>query len=477
MLIKKIGGNWHKIDVWGRFIVGYKSGGMVIIDKDLQREEAYIPFYHFSDFRIEGDCLYIRDRKEDVFCIHLSAWVEDKRVPEIRKVNDYSWDSEEVDGLKGFEHLTKNARAVDVGQDLLVVAYEQQGIDFYRKDTFEKIHHFDFSGYSFVDDIALDGDQLYIADVFGLRVLDITDIKNPVLDDGLTLSKGWAKDIALYRQYVLVADVLGIKIYDKNRDFGFVGKVESNKNRIAKVVVSDNLAFLSCEARGLKIVDLSNIGGPGFVSGVMLPKGVWDCAVYRNHVYLAAYTEGLIKVDFSEIKNLKQEESVADGGEIIGVWVDEQGVFAACSYDGFKIFDHDLNLKAVVEGLEDRCWTVLTHGEQLFVASGKGGIYIYEVTDLEKPVLINRVQTFEARDMVIKDDCLYVANGQRGVLVWDISDIRNIREMGNIPSSAFTRGIMVDEEYVYKADGDGGLEIYKKNMEGEEVNDNIGQGS
>jgi hypothetical protein len=30
MLIKKIGGNWHRVETWNDFIIGYKSGGIVM---------------------------------------------------------------------------------------------------------------------------------------------------------------------------------------------------------------------------------------------------------------------------------------------------------------------------------------------------------------------------------------------------------------------------------------------------------------
>ncbi|NIM13708.1 MAG: hypothetical protein GTO45_16665, partial [Candidatus Aminicenantes bacterium] len=296
---------------------------------------------------------------------------------------------------------------MDGNENVIAAAYQQKGIDFFQTNTFEKIAHFDFPGYSFIDDIKLRGDRVYIADVFGLRILDISDLSHPVLDDRFTVSKGWPKDIAVYKHYILTADVLGIKIYDKDRDFALVGKVESNRNRIARVVTEGDYAFLSCEAVGLKIADLSNIENPRLVSGIVLPKGVWDCAVFREHAYLAAYTGGLLKIDCSDIKNLKQVACYQEGKEIIGVFVNERAVFTACSHDGFKIFDHSLTPFAVVGGVDGRFWTLLEHEGYLYAAAGKGGVYVYDVKDLKKPVLVNRVRTAEARDLVVEGRCLY----------------------------------------------------------------------
>ena len=427
-------------------------------------DEIFIPFYDFSDFKIEDDSLYLRDKCGRVSYIHLPSLIEEKIWRPLP--GDYyptdAQGEEKAGMVKSLEGLAEEPRAVDFSGDVIAVAYKQKGIDFFDRDTLEKAGHFDFPGYSFIDDIRLDGNKLYIADVFGLRILDISNPGHPVLDDGFTGARGWAKDIALYERYVLVADVLGIKIYDRDRDFAPVGKIESNKNRVAKVVTAGHYAFLSCEAVGLKVADLSDIENPRLVSGVVLPKGVWDCAVYNGHVYLAAYSEGLVKIDFSDIKNLREIAAYREEGEIIGVCVNERGVFAACSFDGFKVFDHELKLAASVGGLDGRCWTVLEKDGYLFAAVGKGGVYIYDVRDVVKPELVNRVLTAEARDLVIGGSCIYIADGQSGASVYDIADLKSIKHIKTIPSAAFTRGIMVDDKYIYKADGDGGVEIYER---------------
>ncbi len=426
--------------------------------------EIFIPFYDFSDFKIENDSLYLRDKSGGVFHIHLPSLIEGQVLQPLPG-DYYPTDApggEKAGVVKNLEGLAEEPRAVDFNRDVIAAAYKQKGIDFYRRDTFEKTGHFDFPGYSFIDDIKLGGNKLYIADVFGLRILDISDLEHPVLDDRFTGARGWAKDIALFETYVLAADVLGIKIYDGDRNFALVGKIESNKNRVAKVVTAGHYAFLSCEAVGLKVADLTDIKDPRLVSGVVLPKGVWDCAVYNGHVYLAAYTGGLMKIDFSDIKNLKQTAAHRGEREIIGVFVNERAVFSACSFDGFKIFNHDLTPVVSVDGLDGRCWTVLENDGYLFVAAGKGGVYIYDVKDLGKPGLVNRVPTVESRDLVIKGSYLYIADGQKGASVYDITDVKNIKHIKTIPSAAFTRGIMVDDKYIYKADGDGGVEIYER---------------
>jgi len=454
---KKIAGNWHKIDIWEKenCIVGYKSGGIIFISLIDKNEIRYIPFYNFSDFMLVNDSLIIVDNANNTYkleIINTEMQKSHKGLPNIsNKVN-----------MESIE-IVEDIRAVDTSDNLIICAYKQKGIDFFHKHSGERIFHFDFPGYSFIDDIKYFKNQVFIADVFGLRILDITDVKNPILDDS-NIFKGWPKDVVLYKNYVFVADVLGIKIFDKTNNFELIGKFETNKNRVAKVLVKNNYAFLSCEARGLRVLDISSIKSPELISGLLLPKGAWDIAEYENNLFIASYTDGLIKVEYNDIKNMKTVAKFTDNSEIIGVYANQKGIFASASYNGIIILNHKLDVINQIKINDGRCWTTITHGNFLFSACGKIGVLVYGIADMSNPLFITTIQTKEARDLVIKGEFLYVADGQNGVEVFDIKNPSDPRYIRNIPSAAFTRGVMVDSEFIYKADGDGGLEIYERNF-------------
>lgn len=456
--MKKIGGNWHRVKTWGNFVIGYKSGGIVIINTD--DREDFIPYYNLADFCIESDILHLKDHRGRLYQIDLRKY-DDESCLQIQETDFYPAHGSKQIRTPPSDKLIENPRSVANSGRIIAIAYKQKGIDFFNAETLEKIAHYNFPGYSFIDDICLQNNRLYVADAFGLRILDIGDPDHIQLNDHFTQFRGWAKDIAVYGEYVIVADVLGIKIYDKSQDFVLIGKIESSHNRIAKVTIYGHHAFCSCEAVGLKIADLSDISNPKFISGLVLPEGVWDSAVYENHAYLAAYTQGLIKIDIANIKQLKQTAAFNDGREIIGIYVNEKGVFCACSYDGMQIFDHDLNPISSVRNLKGRCWTVLEQDNILYVATGKAGVLIYDVSKLSKPQLLTRIPCTESRDLFIRDKILYIADGQNGVLTYDIHDINRIQKRQHIPSSAFTRGVMVDNNFIYKGDGDGGFEAYE----------------
>lgn len=453
MLIKKAAGNWHKIDIWEseNLIVAYKAGGLVL--KGLNSDfEIYIPFYDFADFQIKDSVLYVLDRSGSSFVLDRPDGILTPANIEYVTRQCPQLDFEKLD-------LIEEPRAWDLTDKYQIVAYKQKGIDFFDLHSGDKLFHFDFPGYSFLDDIKACGNMLYMADVFGLRILDFSNPETPTLNDS-HIHKGWPKDIAVKDNYVFVADVLGIKIYDKALDFAMVGKYETNRNRVAKVLVKEDYAFLCCEARGLKILAISDISHLRPVAGILMDKGAWDLAEYGNALYLAAYTNGLKKIRINNIKQIETTFSYEDADEIIGVYADEKAVYAAASYEGLKILSHDLTPVSAIGINTGRCWSAVTCGNMLYTACGDAGILIHDISDIATPRQLNTIPIEQARDMVLREGKLYVANGRSGALIFDLSDPKEPSLIRCIPSATFTRGIMVDDEYIYKADGDGGLEVY-----------------
>ncbi|KUO50222.1 MAG: hypothetical protein APF76_10945 [Desulfitibacter sp. BRH_c19] len=455
--MKKIGGNWHRVVVWKKYVVGYVAGGFIFVDQNTLKESEYIPFVGFASLEVVDEELYTLDRQGRCF----KFVEEDNRLGLIEQINVTKVDKNKDKILEKLPNLVEDPRALDWDNHVIAVAYKQQGIEFYTHKG-EKVVHFDFPGYSFIDDICLAGSKLYIADVFGLRILDISNLDKPILNDTL-VCKGWPKDIAVQDEFVYVADVLGLKIYDKSQDFKLIGRFESNRNRIAKVIVEGSFAYASCEAVGLKVIDITNPENPKLVSGIVLSSGVWDSCVYGDYVYLAAYTQGLIKVNKKNIKSMKCQTQYKNCKEVIGVCARDRAVFAACSYEGFKVFDHDLKLLYSYEDIIDRCWTVLEHDNMLYAACGADGVIIFDAEDLHEIKLVGTIETVQARDLMIDDGQLFIADGRNGVLVYNLWDKALKKQISQIPTSAFTRGVMVEKGFIYKADGDGGVEIYARN--------------
>lgn len=380
-LQRKIAGNWHKLAFWGKenCLVAHKSAGLLLHPLCDEASPRYIPFYGLKEMAVLADHLHIlvRDGRR-----YMLAGLQS----DLEGVENTSWDIEPpnvpLEGLK----LREEPRACACNNAIIVCAYKQDGIDFFSRESGNLISHFDFPGYSFVDDVLLHQNSVYVADVFGLRILDISNVDKPSLDDS-RIFRGWPKDVALTSRYVFVADVLGVKIFDKTRDFELAGKYETNKNRVAKVALKDDLAFLACEARGVKVLDIADVTAPKLISGLLLSKGAWDLAVWRDYLYVAAYSNGVLRVDYGNVKTPATDAKFTGLSEVIGIEVHNRAVFAACSYDGLAILRHDLTLRSHVPVEEGRCWATLVRGNCLFAACGEHGVLVLDITEDRKSVV------------------------------------------------------------------------------------------
>jgi len=106
---------------------------------------------------------------------------------------------------------------------------------------------------------------------------------------------------------------------------------------------------------------------------------------------------------------------------------------------------------------------VLEHDNMLYAACGADGVIIFDAEDLHEIKLVGTIETVQARDLMIDDGQLFIADGRNGVLVYNLWDKALKKQISQIPTSAFTRGVMVEKGFIYKADGDGGVEIYARN--------------
>lgn len=99
-------------------------------------------------------------------------------------------------------------------------------------------------------------------------------------------------------------------------------------------------------------------------------------------------------------------------------------------------------------------------GDVLIVADGKFGLKLYDVSDPARPKRIGTYSTyFFESAIVVHDDMAYVAGGIGGV---EIVDISNPRRPGLVWRKELSevRGVHVDDDYLYVADGNDGFRIY-----------------
>jgi hypothetical protein len=457
-LVYKQGGSWHKIVIWDHWLVAYKSAGFVFLpleyfDDDHQR---YVQWYDFADFFIADDLLLVKTNEGHTFQLNLQ--ILDKGVPLIffqSKLKEWP--------VLDTSHVLKEGERKFLSCPLWDVVALPKELVFYHSGTCIEIARCILPGYAFLDDIAYANGTLFLADVSGLWSLDVTDLSCLKPDNSRCLM-GWPKDFAIVNHNILcVADVVGFKMYNIDTNYALIGKFENIHNRIAKIIIQNNYAYLSCEAMGLKIVDITNPNNLQLIGGVLYTSGVWDCAIKDDVAYLACFRQGLRKIRLTSVNHIQEEAAYEDTLEVIGVHFSANDLlFAACGESGLVILEKNtLQCLSKISLQNGRCWAIQTDGDIAYAACGSGGLLVINISMPKCPFVIQHIALNEARAVAIEGNIICVAVGRGGVYCYRKEKNGKLIEKNQIPSSAFTREVMIFQDRIYKADGDGGFEVFK----------------
>lgn len=103
---------------------------------------------------------------------------------------------------------------------------------------------------------------------------------------------------------------------------------------------------------------------------------------------------------------------------------------------------------------------IKVEGRYAFVAAGKRGVIIVDVTDPASPKELNEIESMDyTYSLDVQGFILFMADGKAGVRIFDIRDIKNPEQKGFIPTLYSSQNIKISGQYGYVAEGKGGLRI------------------
>jgi hypothetical protein len=313
----------------------------------------------------------------------------------------------------------------------------------------------------------------------GLLVLNVSDPAQPVvLADNVP---GWARDLAVVGDTLLVADEAGglqiADISDPAHPTGAGSYITLGDAR--DIVVSEDRAYITGGLRDLWVVDVSAPAQPT-QAGVFPSSGsILSVAAAGSMAYLAAETEGLLVVDVSDPAHPSQIGAFDTPGLAYGVDVAGAHVYVA---DGqLQVLDvTDPAAPAPAASYEGsaRVEDVLIVGDAAYLTDG--GLDILDVSDparhaylvVKGELLIldvsNPPDSFELSRLdldgmpeygghvAVAEDVAYVG-GEQSLHVVDVSDPANPREITSYDELHSVNGIAVAEGGAFVADGSNGL--------------------
>lgn len=275
------------------------------------------------------------------------------------------------------------------------------------------------------------------------------------------------------------------------------------------LTIDGNAAYLALGRAGLAIVDVSNPEAPLQLSIFDTPGDAKAVAVSGRYAYLADGDQGLWLVDISQLSSPQEVGVYRDARQVLDVQVVNDRVYLAAGRDGLKILNVEINdhharfveiggynpgpgiQKVTVVGniayllasdrtlrvfrvsrptqveelavinLEFDASTLQVEGQRLYLAAGRNGVLIFDISNPADPTPLRQITTADViKDIFITgEDFAYLAAGQGGLRVFDISALEQMSEVGSYSLPIDANRVVVSDGKVYLADRDMGLYI------------------
>jgi hypothetical protein len=104
---------------------------------------------------------------------------------------------------------------------------------------------------------------------------------------------------------------------------------------------------------------------------------------------------------------------------------------------------------------------IALHEDRLYVATGSGGLFIFDAGDPRSPRFLSHLPAISSSlEIAFAGDLAYLAEGVDGVRVLDLSDPMRPIEVHRLDTEGVSLAVEVAGDHLYLADGWGGLRIY-----------------
>jgi hypothetical protein len=278
-------------------------------------------------------------------------------------------------------------------------------------------------------DIEVEGSHAYIADVYGLQVVDVIDPYNPV-PNGAVDTPHRAYDVAVAGSHAYVADQdSGLQVIDITDPHApqIIGSADTPGAALG-VALSGAYAYVADDAAGLQIIDVQDPETPTIVGSLDTPGSARSVVISDGIAYIADWTSGLQVVDVTDPSN----------PVLIGS-LDTPG------------YASKLTL----------------HGDHAFMSAGYDwGLQAIDISDPRDPWLVSTFDFFMGPGRAVASrSYLYLASSQGGFLVIEMFDPEALRNVGYGSMWSVARGIALSDSHLFIVDTDSRLRVYPRQCE------------
>lgn len=186
-----------------------------------------------------------------------------------------------------------------------------------------------------------------------------------------------------------------------------------------------------------------------------------DVKVIDNRLYIVEESRGII-IDDLTLPLAPEPLEVIDAGSF--AWrldATESRVYLSSMRRGLR--GYSLATQQLLFTIEARgnSYMSVHRGYQLFVAEGREGVSVYDVTDpLSVKALSHLALEGITVDLVLRGDLLLAASGRGGISLVDIRDPSKPQILQNMGAGKLYTKLQIVGKYLYAADGDKQIDVF-----------------
>lgn len=231
------------------------------------------------------------------------------------------------------------------------------------------------------------------------------------------------------------------------------------------VAVADDHAYVAAGARGLYVVDVSDLEAPFIAGSVDEPSGTYnDVRVAGDYAFVAAGLSGLRIVDVGDPANPRVVAGVPiGGGASSDLAITGEVAYVAAGTAGLQVIDvGDPTAPALLGSLDTagNARGVDIAGNLVVVADDGGGVLVIDASEPTHPFLAGWTHTrgtsSRAADVAVREHLAYVVDGSGvslgGLRVIDFSEPTTPFVAGSTSDAFGLTGVALERDFALAAD-------------------------
>ncbi len=278
-------------------------------------------------------------------------------------------------------------------------------------------------------------------------------------------TQGYAQDIWVEGDRACIADgQAGLAVFDVSNPLEpqLLGVVMDSLNEAYGVVISDSYAYVAYGYKELLIADLSDPESLAIVGELEYPQPGhgYDIAHADSLVYIAADAQFIVvNVKNPPNPDLRFQYRYPRGCR--GVALQDSFCFLALEQIGVAIWNVSELPPSPVGSFDtpSNARSVAAEGDYLYVADGRGGLIVVDVSDPASPQTVATCQLEGyAERVTVSDTLAFVGCRDDGIAVFNVTEPESPRLVAQIATS-YVRTAQRSGGYLFACDRDQGLVV------------------